>query len=556
MLGTFHTQLRAQGATCATATSVVCPQTVTGSTIGAAVQAVPTCITTLNTAGGVWFKTVGTGGNVNITTCNTTTNYDTKIGVFSGTCGALVCVTGNDDNCTTGAGGLKSTVNFTSVNGTEYFIYITGFSAGVGTYQMTITGACGAGGPPPPPPPPPAPANNLCANRATISCGGAVMGTTVNATVDNAGTCVTTNTSPGVWYSFMGNNSLVTMNTCGSGFDTKLSVYTGTCGNLTCVTGNDDFCSLQSQVTFLAQTGTEYLVLVHGFSSATGAFTLNASCVACPFPVPAPWITTAINGSVMTSQVLCNGSIDVSATGVGTTSADKLSFVHQSLSGNGYITARINSIANWAYGGVQFRGGTTAGAIKVGMSTQLGSRTSIESRTTANSNHTIRNVAAPKHNWIRLARNGNVFTSFVSENGTTWIQVDQRTVTMPTAVDVGVYVYSQLAGSSTINFSNVTISTGVPLLNDNISSRNFENEINEPVSVFPNPVSSDLNIKMGSLTGETVSFTIYNMLGQVVFNQELLQSAEVERLDVSKLKSGVYMIQVNENTPVKFVVDK
>lgn len=258
----------------------------------------------------------------------------------------------------------------------------------------------------------------------------------------------------------------------------------------------------------------------------------------------------------MTSQVECNGSITASGTGVGSTTADRLSFIHQTLSGNGYITAKLNSFTNWAYGGVQFRGDLTAGAIKVGLSTQLGSRAAIEARSTANTAHTVRNVAAPKHTWVRLARNGNVFTSYVSANGTTWTQVDQRTVTLPTTANVGIYVYSQLASSGTVNFSNVTVTSGLPLQNEGISSRNQENEINVPLAVFPNPVASDLNIKMGSLEGESVEFVIYNMLGQVVFNQEVQQAVEVEKLNVSQLKTGVYMLQVNNNTPVKFIVDK
>lgn len=258
----------------------------------------------------------------------------------------------------------------------------------------------------------------------------------------------------------------------------------------------------------------------------------------------------------MTSQVECNSSITATGTGVGSASADKLSYIHQTLSGNGYITAKINSFTNWAYGGVQFRSGTTSGAMKVGLSTQLGSRATIESRATANTNHTIKNVAAPRHTWIRLARNGNVFTSYVSSNGTSWTQVDQRTVTMPTSANVGIYVYSQLASSGSLNFSNVTVSTGVPLTNDEISIRNQEIEIAVPVSVFPNPVSNDLNIKMGSLTGESVDFVIYNLLGQVVISQEVVEAVETERINVSQLSTGVYMLQVNDSTPVKFVVDK
>ena len=46
----------------------------------------------------------------------------------------------------------------------------------------------------------------------------------------------------GLWFTFEGTGNEVTLTTClpGTNFDTYLSVYEGTCGDLTCVAGNDD----------------------------------------------------------------------------------------------------------------------------------------------------------------------------------------------------------------------------------------------------------------------------------------------------------------------------
>ncbi len=48
-------------------------------------------------------------------------------------------------------------------------------------------------------------------------------------------------------------------------------------GGSLCIVGNDDFCGLQSQVSFCAKAGSQYLILVHGFAGATGDFTLVVS---------------------------------------------------------------------------------------------------------------------------------------------------------------------------------------------------------------------------------------------------------------------------------------
>ena len=94
------------------------------STVMATAETAPFCGTTDGTGGGVWYSFVGTGDGVVVTTCNPATNYDTKIRVYTGSCGALVCVAGNDDDP---CGALRSRVSFVSNLGVTYYILVHGF---------------------------------------------------------------------------------------------------------------------------------------------------------------------------------------------------------------------------------------------------------------------------------------------------------------------------------------------------------------------------------------------------------------------------------------------
>lgn len=128
---------------------------------------------------------------------------------------------------------------------------------------------------------PPA-ANAFCSGAAPIACGVSVDGNTVDGVFSPAPWCASANvTAKGLWYSFVGDGSEVTLGTCGqAGYDSKISVFSGTCANLECVAGNDDGagCGTTSRVTFLTTNGTSYLALVHGYQDAAGTFTLSMSC--------------------------------------------------------------------------------------------------------------------------------------------------------------------------------------------------------------------------------------------------------------------------------------
>lgn len=276
---------------CTGAININCGQTISGTTVGAGVDAVGTCVTSLGTAPGVWYTFVGNGAPNTLTMCTGTT-YDSKIGVFTGTCGSLVCVTGNDDFC-----GLQSQVTFATTSGTTYYVLVTGFGSAAGAFTLTRTSTL---------------PNDACTGAIPISCGQTINGSTAcGASVDAVSFCGTSlNTAPGLWYSMVGDGAPVTLSLCGSTYDTKIGVFTGTCGSLVCVTGNDDFCGLQSQVSFNTNAGVTYYILVTGFGTATGSFTLTRTCAPACTGVPSPGAITPA-----TSTVCAGTSVTLTASG-------------------------------------------------------------------------------------------------------------------------------------------------------------------------------------------------------------------------------------------------
>jgi hypothetical protein len=79
----------------------------------------------------------------------------------------------------------------------------------------------------------------------------------------------------------VGNDNRITVDLCTSSYDTKLFVFTGACGNYTCVTADDDGCDSPngagSRATFCTDLGVTYYIYVTGYGSYTGTFTLTVT---------------------------------------------------------------------------------------------------------------------------------------------------------------------------------------------------------------------------------------------------------------------------------------
>ena len=144
---------------CGGALVLTCGQSLTGTTSDATATGDPTTACGASVSGsGVFYSIAGTGGSITVSTCNAATSFDTKLFVYSGTCGTYTCVAGNDDDDQCSASAVASSVTFSSALGTNYFVFVSGYKGETGTFVLnatcatpspapTITGLSPANGP-------------------------------------------------------------------------------------------------------------------------------------------------------------------------------------------------------------------------------------------------------------------------------------------------------------------------------------------------------------------------------------------------------------------------
>ncbi len=143
--------------------------------------------------------------------------------------------------------------------------------------------------------------------------------------------------------------------------------------------------------------------------------------------------------------------------------ADQFHFVYQPITGDGDIRARIVSVFNsdgWAKAGVMFRENLGDGARHAFMSISAGNGAAFVQRTVSGSDSRYTagtNTLAPY--WVRMARQGDVFTGYTSADGTNWITAAVTTNAMTRQVYAGLAVTghnNQVLNSSVID--HVTVS--------------------------------------------------------------------------------------------------
>ncbi|WP_250434601.1 T9SS type A sorting domain-containing protein [Hanstruepera flava] len=250
------------GQTCETAEFMECGDTVNDSTADYNSSSLSSCDTTLDSAPGRFYFFEGDGNFVTASLCGS--SYDTKIGVFEGACGSLVCVAGNDDACST-----QSEVTFPTANGTLYYVYVTGFGSANGAFTLNLTCI-------------PPPENDVCTGAIALECGEIATGNTTFATSEALADCdgLAIDTAPGLWHSVVGTGGDIEIDLSGSDYDTKLAIFSGDCGTLTCVASDDDGGDgVDSKLTFASNAGETYYVYVTGFGTNSGIYTLSVDCI-------------------------------------------------------------------------------------------------------------------------------------------------------------------------------------------------------------------------------------------------------------------------------------
>ncbi|MEZ5173153.1 MAG: hypothetical protein R2850_06530 [Bacteroidia bacterium] len=253
---------------CGSATPITCGASLAGSNVGADnVGAGAFCGTTPG-PNGVWYSWTGNGDDVLFSTCNAgSAGLDTKINVYSGSCGALTCVGGNDDG-SCGFSGVLSTVAFTSTNATNYFIYVTGFdSFEQGPFVLDMSCI----------PPLPPPANDDCATPTVLAqlpvCS-PTSGTTLGATASGIATptCAFNAGDDDVFFEFTATTATANVQVQGlASFDAVVQVLNG-CGGAELGCADATFNGGQENITLTGLTvGNQYIVRVYSYSTGSAA---------------------------------------------------------------------------------------------------------------------------------------------------------------------------------------------------------------------------------------------------------------------------------------------
>ena len=222
----------------------------------------PSCVPSLGK--GVWFTyTPMLNGTVTISTCSS--DFDTALGVYTGSCGALSQIACDDDYgpaCAT----TRASVAFTGTAGVTYYILAGGYGSGSGNLNLVAT----------------SPSNDQCGGAVPLTDGVVFTMNTIQATStgDPAPGCAGL-FGKGVWFTYTAPaNGNVIASTCGSSFNTVLAVYSGSCGALTAVACDDDngpaCLGLQASVRFTASAGVTYYLLAGGYNSASGNISMEA----------------------------------------------------------------------------------------------------------------------------------------------------------------------------------------------------------------------------------------------------------------------------------------
>lgn len=259
---------------CTGATSLPCGTTnMNGTTVNSTSVSDPaSCASSY----GVWYTFTGDGNPTTIST-DAASGFDQEMVISSGSCGSLTNIACEDGSS---SGGIEN-YSFTTVNGTDYFVYVAYYStsgSSSSTGDFTISRTCST-----------APSNDDCANAVSLPCATSnLAGSTVGTTSATHGTGCTLS-DYGVWYTFTGDGNLniITVDPA-AGFDVEVAVASGSCASLTNVNCEDGGGSGTAEANaFTSVNGTTYYAYVayyssSGTSSDVGDFTISRDCVTPP----------------------------------------------------------------------------------------------------------------------------------------------------------------------------------------------------------------------------------------------------------------------------------
>ena len=352
------------------------------------------------------------------------------------------------------------------------------------------------------------PDNDNFANAIAISCATNYNGDTTAATIDEDSAPDGFGTdldSKNVWYKYTGTGSAqtISLDLCGSSYDTSVLVYTGTSGSLTLIAANDDDSTCgttilqqqKSKVSFTSNGTTTYYITVEGYNPGSiGLFTMNVTCASVNPPAVANQncatsLVVPVNGVAISSD---NSFGDVSPVQPSCDTFGSIQDVWFSFEApfSGEVTCLVTNGTMTSANFTVYSG--TCGAL-------------IETESACN-----QNLTAPTTQNLTGLVVGSTYYVQVWSNG-----AEQGTFSM------------KLSDTTT-------------LATNTFSSTNFKS--------FPNPIKDVLNL---SYDKNITSISVMNLLGQVVLtNTNVSKEAKI---NMSILNTGTYMVKVTSDNEVKTI---
>lgn len=132
--------------------------------------------------------------------------------------------------------------------------------------------------------------------------------------------------------------------------------------------------------------------------------------------------------------------------------------------------------------------------------------------------------------YMPFQSNGEIITGFFESNETAHAHTTQDLLVNMDPVYV--YNVAKAATGATLHFAKATTTA-------NLGTDAFEKDFN--VSFFPNPVKNYLTINKGKLEVNEYVFTLVDLNGKQVLQQNVTNAKLLESVDISKLSKGIYM---------------
>ena len=188
--------------------------------------------------------------------------------------------------------------------------------------------------------------------------------------------------------------------------------------------------------------------------------------------MPAPWVGNDIGRpTVAGSSSYADGVFTVNGAGVGIRwFNEQFHFVHQTLTGDGEIIARVTAEENtdpWAKAGVMIKQSAKAGAPFALLAVTPSHGIAFQSKFKSTRVPAI----APPNAWLKLTRTGDTITGYTSTDGQTWTAVGSTTVALGSTAEIGLFVaahngslgrwWSPQTRVNTSTFDNVSVAARV-----------------------------------------------------------------------------------------------